>query len=368
MYKNELPFLNIIRGSSALLVIIFHFFIFFFTAQEMSAGLINAEPLNLPDPFYLSFMESLPINIGHLGVSFFFLMSGFFILPSLEKYNLMRPFLIHKILRLWPSYVVCFGLGLIFVYFFALLRNDIYPYSVDHVLSYFFWSRDIFGYDYIDGSVWSLEVQVKYYIYAAIVWVCCRRYFLEAMSLSLIALCLLGFVAESQGWFEESSYNYLVYVFNKEIKYSLLITMGLCLYAHYKKQHSVFKPLFFGVLLLACFLSPFSYPRSEVLTYSYCLGLFLFTCSLLFTNVNKKRTGYMSKAMEWVAKISYPLYIGHVLPGYTIMYYLLEQGVNLYLTLSLALGVSFLIAYVVHEKVEKVFSAIKVERADSFPR
>lgn len=359
MYKNELPFLNVIRGSSALLVIFFHFFIFFFTAQQMSAGLIGAEPLDLTAPAYLSFFEEFPINVGHLGVSFFFLISGFFILPSLEKYNLARPFLVHKFLRLWPAYAFCFGIGLVFVYFFSLLRNDIYPYSFDHVLSYFFWVRDIFGYAYIDGSVWSLEVQVKYYIFAAIIWYFWRHKFLEAMTISLLALCAIGFAIHYGGWLEDSSYEYLVYVFNKEIKYFLLITLGICFYTHYKKVHSVLKPLGFGLLLLGCFASPFSYPTRAELMNTYYLGIFLFACSVLFTNMGQKRTGYASKAMEWVAKISYPLYVGHVLPGYTIMYYLLEKGVNVYLTIFIALCVSFLIAYIAHEKIEKVFSSIR---------
>src|SRR5438034_6669900 len=162
------------------------------------------------------------------------------------------------------------------------------------------------------------------------------------MSVSLLLLCGIGFIMSSQGWFEESSYEYLVYVFNKDIKYFLLITLGLCFYIHYKKQHSFFKPIVFGLLLLACFMSPLSYPTRDLLMHSYYLGLFLFGCSVLFTNMGQKRTGYGSRAMEWVAKISYPLYVGHVLPGYTIMYYLLEKGVNVYLTLFVALCVSFI--------------------------
>jgi peptidoglycan/LPS O-acetylase OafA/YrhL len=210
MYKNELPFLNVIRGSCALLVIFFHFFVYFFTQQKMSAGLINAEPLDLVDPAYLPYITAIPLNIGHLGVTFFFLMSGFFIQPSLEKYNLLRPFLIHKFLRLWPTYAFCFGIGLIFVFFFAELRNDLYPYSFGHMLSYFTWTRDLFNYSYIDGSVWSLEVQIKFYILAALLWCFFRHRFLEALTVTLLVLCAIGYGLMQSGWFEDSSYEYLV--------------------------------------------------------------------------------------------------------------------------------------------------------------
>lgn len=359
MYKNELPFLNTLRGLSALFVLFFHFFIFFFTQQQFCAGLINAEPLDLVDPFYLSYITDLPFNIGHLGVTFFFLISGFFIQSSLEKYNLARPFLVHKFLRLWPTYAFCFGLGLIFVFFFSLLRDDIYPYSFDHILSYFFWTRDLFGYAYIDGSVWSLEVQVKYYIFAALIWYFFRHKFLDAMVVSLLVLCLIGYGISSFGLLEDSSYEYLVHVFNRNIKYFLLITMGACFYPYYKKKISFLKLAILGFLLLGFFLSPLSkYMRAELMN-SYCLGLFIFACCMFFKDIGKKSTGYGNKVMGWFAKISYPLYVGHVLPGYTVMYYLLEKGVNVYLALFAALAVVFPIAYFAHEKIEKAFSAIR---------
>lgn len=360
MYKNELPFLNIIRGSSALLVLFFHFFVFFFTAQTMSAGLINAEPLDLVDPVYLSYIEEIPFNIGHLGVTFFFLISGFFIQSSLEKYNLVSPFLVHKFLRLWPTYAFCFGLGLVFVFFFSYLRNDIYPYSLDHILAYFSWTRDIFGYPYIDGSVWSLEVQVKFYIFSALIWYFFRHKFLEAMTFALLFLCFIGYGLASSGWADDSSYDYLVkWVLNKDVKYFLLITVGVCFYSYYSKKISLLKFIIFGLLLLGCFISPFSqYARASLMN-SYLLGILIFACAIFFKNIKQKNTGYVSKSMNWVSKISYPLYVGHVLPGYTIMYYMLEKGLNVYLAIFTALIVVFPIAYFAHEKIEKVFSAIK---------
>lgn len=366
MHKDELPFLNVIRGSSALLVLFFHFFVFFFTAHDMSAGLINAEPLlDLAVPAYLPYVESVPINIGHLGVAFFFLLSGFFIQPSLEKYNLVRPFLVHKFFRLWPSYAFCFAIGLVFVFFFSQLRDDVYPYSLPHLLSYFTWTRDIFNYAYIDGSVWSLEVQIKFYIFSALVWYFFRHRFLETMITSLLTLCVVGYGLKygvtEWGWLEDSSYEYLIRVLNKDIKYFLLITVGMCFYSYYSKKISLLKFIILGMLVLGCFISPLSLYIRLPLMNSYCLGAFLFFSAVFFKNIETKNTGYVSRVMAWVSKISYPLYVGHVLPGYTIMYYMLEKGLNVYLAIFTALVVVFPLAYLTHEKIEKVFSAIKVD-------
>lgn len=65
--------------------------------------------------------------------------------------------------------------------------------------------------------------------------------------------------------------------------------------------------------------------------------------------------------MDWFAKISYPLYVGQVLPGYTVLYYMLEKGVNVYLSLFTATAVVFPIAIFAHKYIEKVFASIKTE-------
>lgn len=360
MHINELPFLNVIRGSSALLVLFFHFFVFFFTAQDMSAGLINAAPLELTDPSYLAYVEAIPFNIGHLGVAFFFLLTGFFIQHSLEKYNQVGTFLGHKFLRLWPTYAVSFAIGLVFVFFFSQLRNDLFPYSFDHLLSYFTLTRDIFHYDYIDGSVWSLEVQIKYYIFAALIWYFFRHRFLEAMTAALVILMLIGFGLRESGWFDESEYRYLVYTLNKDVKYSLLITMGACYYSYYSKKVSLLTFGIVGLILLGCFGSPLSQFSRPPLMYSYYLGVVLFGCSIFFKNVGQQSRGFGGRTMEWFAKISYPLYVCQVIPGYTILYYMLEQGYSFYTAVSIAMAVIFPIAYLIHKYVETGTARMKV--------
>ena len=143
MVKNEYYILDILRGLGALFVIFYHFFVFFFDHQTFSAGLFNLEPVELSRPFYLDMINMLPFDIGHLGVAFFFLISGFLILPSLERYGSLKNFLKHKVFRLWPAYGVCFSLGLLFIAGVFALQGWEFPYTFGHVLSYFFWIRDL---------------------------------------------------------------------------------------------------------------------------------------------------------------------------------------------------------------------------------
>ncbi|MBY0502031.1 MAG: acyltransferase [Alphaproteobacteria bacterium] len=355
MNKESYDTLDILRGFSALFVIVYHYYVYFFTQPEISANLLEIEPIYLPDPFYLQPLLSIPIDIGHLGVAFFFLISGFLIQPSLERYSSLKTFLIHKIFRLWPSYVFCFSLGLVFVALFYFFKNDPFPYSFGQILSYFFWVRDIFNYPMIDGAIWTLELQIKFYIFAAIVWSFGKKNFTEKICYLVLFLSVAVYGLYLFGKGEESSWFYFVVLARKTLKYFLLILLGTCIYSYYKKELSGVKTLFLCSLLVICFISPLFSSPSYPKTVSYLLGFFSFAYLALYHGKSKLKEGILRKTIKWVSSISYPLYIGHVLPGYTLMFFMFDQGISVFWGSFMALFYVFLMSYFVHEKIELVF-------------
>jgi peptidoglycan/LPS O-acetylase OafA/YrhL len=355
MGKENYYILNILRGMSALFVLFYHFFVFFFAHQTMSASLLQIEPVEMADPFYLQAIIDLPIDIGHLGVAFFFLISGFLIQPSLERYGSLKTYIVHKVFRLWPSYAICFGTGLLFVWAFSELCGWTFPYSFDHVLSYFFWARDIFHYAFIDGAVWSLEVQMKFYIFAGLIWSMGKKNFLE--KICLITLVLSAVVYGLYTFFEgeELSWFYLVSVARRNLKFFLLILMGSCLYSFSIKQISWQKTLVLCGVLLACFMAPLFRSPDLAKTISYLLGFSILSYFVVFPVKNTSPKGRLSHFINWVSGISYPLYIGHVLPGYVMMYFMIDQGYSVYWGILMALIYSFVMAEIVHKKIETFF-------------
>lgn len=355
MVKQEYYILNILRGLSALLVLFYHFFVFFFAHQATSAGLLQIEPMDLPDPFYLQALMNFPLNIGHFGLAFFFLISGFLIQPSLERYPSFKDFVIHKILRLWPSYLICFATGLLFVYVFYLLGDSSFPYTLDHVCSAFFWVRDIFHYPLIDGSVWSLEIQIKFYLFAGIVWSMGGKNFLEKMCFLLVFMSIAVYGLHTFFNGEDVSWFYLVGVARKNLQYFMLIFLGAIVYSFYKKQISWQKALGLGSILLGCFVSPLFHSPDVIKTISYLLGLLTFTYLILFQATSIKAKGMLSKILNWVSEISYPIYIGHVLPGYVMMYLMIENGLSVYLGIFISIIYTLVMAEIVHKKIEVSF-------------
>jgi len=355
MVKKEYDILNVLRGFSALFVLSYHFFVFFFAHQEFSAQLLNITPIDLAEPFYLQAVRDFPIDIGHFGVGFFFLISGFLILASLERYGSLKTFLVHKIFRLWPSFAVCLASGLLFVSLFCLLRDSPFPYESDHLFACLFWVRDLFQYPFIDGAVWSLEIQLKFYLLAGIIWSFGKTNFLEKMcgfvilaSLLVYGLFLL-FDGDNPSWF------YLVLLARKNLKFFVLILLGTCLYSFYKKQISWQKALGLCSLLLVCFLSPVFHSPDPKKTAAYLLAGLVFSYFTFFHSKKIESKGLTYKFIKWVSNISYPLYIGHVLPGYVLMYMIVDYGFSVYLGILFAFGYAFLIADIVHKKIETLF-------------
>ncbi len=352
MAKKEYNILNILRGTSALLVLFYHFFIFFFAYQDIWSVYLQVEPLNLPVPFYLETLQDFPLDVGHLAVAYFFLISGFLIHGTLRRYDSLGLFLKHKVVRLWPTYATCFALGVLFLAGFNYVIERPFPFTADHVLACFFWVRDILHYPFIDGAVWVLEIQLKFYIFAILVWSVWKKDFLpKACFIAILLSCAvygLFYVTQDNNY----SWFYLVLLAQKNLKFFMLILLGSCVYASFTKEISKLKAFVLCALLVACFLSPlFTYSHYSK-TISYLLGFVSFFAFIVLYARQTTTIGKISQPINWVSNISYPLYIGHVIPGYLIMYYTIEQGYNAYLGIAMALLCSFVIAAIVHKKVE----------------
>lgn len=344
MDKDNLYILDFLRGFSAFLVIFHHFFIFFFTHQTFSASLLHIEPLDLTPPFYLQTIRDLPIDIGQFGVSLFFLISGFLIQPSLQKYFSLSTFLKHKFLRLWPTYTLCFSTSLFFVTIFCILRNIPFPYSLPHILSYFFWMRDIVHYPFIDGAVWTLEIQVKFYLFAGMIWSLGKKDFLEKICVLTFFMSILTYGIYTYFEGKDLSWFYLIDIAHKNLKFFAFMLLGACIYSVYKNQISWQKVVCLGIGLLICFLSSFCISTNLIKMNSYLLGFFSFSFLILFYNKKIGDKGPVFKSIKWISDISYPLYAGHVLPGYTIMYFTIYCGLSVYLGIFISLFYVFLIA------------------------
>ncbi|TFL18403.1 acyltransferase family protein [Jannaschia formosa] len=137
-------------------------------------------------------------QLGHLGVSMFFVVSGFVIAFSLERSTSARDFAGRRMLRLWPTLLLCGTLTFAATSWFGppeLVRGP-----VEYATSLMFLPPEhvgralgLPGLEWLDGAYWSLWVEVRFYGVAALLfWLARRRFLLAWTGFALACAAVQG--------------------------------------------------------------------------------------------------------------------------------------------------------------------------------
>lgn len=141
--------------------------------RGLAAGVVmlahfSAPPLNAYTPLLASWS-----TYGQYGVELFFMISGFVIPLSLEGKSL-RTFIVTRFIRLYPIFWVCIGVS---CFVRGLLLVDPQTISMARILAnvtmipaQFLGIRS-----YIEGSYWTLEMELYFYLICGVCWFAFRR-------------------------------------------------------------------------------------------------------------------------------------------------------------------------------------------------
>lgn len=160
--KERLDVLDGLRGIAVLLVLWYHLW-------EISW---------LPAPW--SWMEFIP-ETGFIGVTLFFFLSGFVIsYPFIRADAAGKPgpswmhFAYRRFIKIWPSYVISIIVAYLIGYA-AVVRYNATPWQeiITHLLFIHTWWQSTYG--SINGVLWTLAVEVEFYLIFPLVWWCFRR-------------------------------------------------------------------------------------------------------------------------------------------------------------------------------------------------
>lgn len=157
--NNRIEFIDGHRGLAILLVIGFH-------AYSRWPSIV---------PYGDCCGEFPPFRYGYLGVHLFFVISGFVILMTLERCASAREFLTKRWLRLFPAMLACALVLYLTAGAFAERPAGLpAPESLLPALTFVdheWWER-ILGRKFapLEGAFWSLYVEFKFYVLAAIVY------------------------------------------------------------------------------------------------------------------------------------------------------------------------------------------------------
>lgn len=116
---------------------------------------------------------------GKLGVQFFFIISGFVILYSLENTNNFAAFWRNRMIRLFPSMLA----GSLLTYIVFLFFDNVYLFPASHYFKNVLASITFIPFrtistlfnldlelDYISGSYWSLWPEIQFYAFVSLIY------------------------------------------------------------------------------------------------------------------------------------------------------------------------------------------------------
>lgn len=207
------------RAVAVAWVMAFHYFHFWTPASA------DGKPL-LPEAPLLSALTLAPI--GYMGVHFFFIISGFVILMTLERTGGLLEFAARRAARLWPPLLLCGALTMATVWTIGpeTLRASV----LDAVVSMTFVPPAYLDYmtggshAWLDGAYWSLWVEVRFYVIFGVLYFTFRRRVVEAwlaVEALTAALAVVAFLTDGGA---AAAINRVLFA-----DYVPLFTAGVCL-------------------------------------------------------------------------------------------------------------------------------------------
>ena len=202
------------------------------------------------------------------------------------------------------------------------------------------WSRDI------DGIIWTLEVEVKFYVVCALFAVWFRRLSLSVFVVPVIflAMCIwLGATPAAQNdpiaLAGMLSGPYLIYMF-----------IGVAFYyAHVGRinpqQMTFLVAALFLIHIVA--LNGTIFNASLPVAWSYGAALIVFGFAASFPALFRR-----TKVGEFFANVSYPLYVVHGVAGYTALRLLIDKGASPLVALIVVTAAALWLSWLLHITIE----------------
>lgn len=358
----KLRFAHQLRAIAALSVVTYHYWGIFFSPVVRSvigtpASFVPAQPgytRHVLSPLFGEFFY------GVFGVAVFFLISGLVIPISLRSLSTGK-FLIRRFFRIYPVYWFCLliSIGLYFIcswYWSTPLSDRISPQFLLRNLSLLHSATGIPSLDFV---CWSLAVEIKFYVVVALIFLAGRQaHQVIVTSLAFLALCCAAAYYSTHGPGQPSVFSYLV----SDMRYMTLMFLGCVFYYVLYGELGTRAALGYGAIIYALFVAINAFYENEffgplVKNYTYALVLF-WACYLLRNSFGD------NKILDFLADISFPLYLVHSMIGYVAMPILIDKGISYTFAWMISVGLAVLVAFLVHRYVEVPVNAFGKKVSD----
>ena len=352
----RIDFAQTLRGLACLLVVIAHLFVLAGARPQLIAELTG---LNYParqSSISAAIDQHSPLSLGPFAVAIFFLVSGMVIPLSLGRMDRFA-FLVARFFRLIPTYAFCLLITMTGLFVVYALFGQEYEYPWKNALAHVALVRDLAWMRPIDGVVWTLEIEGKFYLACMLLAPLIRAGdFRGLLIVNAIITALLVWVgtppvelaATNVRWYA------LMCAFSLSAMCIGFMWIGTIFCFHWQGRCTT-KQAWVAILLLdAMFIAQLywggSSPSSihNVLFVAYQAALVLFAAAYV-------APAWMLRSvwLDRIAQISYPLYAVHAMLGYAIEQAVFHWTGNLYLSMLTACAAAFAVAIPIHFYIER---------------
>ncbi|MDC3134246.1 acyltransferase, partial [Bacteroidota bacterium] len=325
--KVYFPGLNSLRFFSALTVIITHV-----ELMKHKFGFANL------------WTNKLIFHFGGIGVSFFFVLSGFLVtyLMLEEKRNFnffsIKNFYLRRILRIWPLYffILIFG-------FFILPKFTYIPFFSEYFIDEFFFNLifyllilpniafSIYHAVPLIGQSWSIGVEEQFYI----LWPILFNFF-KKFSLKVLTYFLIVWISIKSIFLIFSLYfnNEIVSIVKKNLamlKFENMIIGAIGALILFENKLNILKVIYsktiflialFGIIISVYILPEFLFDGIHLLHSIFFIVIIL--------NVSNNPNTFLkleSSVLNFLGKISYGLYMYHLIVIYFVLSYMVSLDI-----------------------------------------
>ena len=346
----KLVFAHQLRAVAALSVVLNHYWGIFFSPTVRAivgvpAGFVPSQPgytRHVLAPGAGGFLY------GAFGVGVFFLISGF-VIPIGLRHLSTGQFLVRRFFRIYPVYWFCLLISLVMYVVSSRYWSTPLPdrVSLPYIARNLALLHSATGIPSLDFVCWSLAVEVKFYVIFALIFLLGKNaQQVLGVSIGFIALCCVVTYITTHGQDPESFVAYAV----SDMKYMSFMFLGCLFYYVLYGELDARAALGYGVLLFGLFAAIGSLYEGQVfgpLVKNYTYALIVFTaCYVLRGRFTSNRV------FDFLADISFPLYLVHSTIGYVTMPILIDQGMSYTFAWLMCLGLAVLVASLVHVYVE----------------
>lgn len=350
--ESRIIFANQLRGFAAFLVVISHWFGVYWGARE-TVAFHTASPIQEGvSPLAYHLVSINPnFGLGPLGVSIFFLISGFVIPVSIAK-NSARQFLIQRCFRIFPTYWIGLSIGLLCVVCSSKFWNIPLFWNVEIIVSNYLLLNNIFQIINLDLVSWTLAIELKFYLAVTFLRLPIKEgrvlpIFVFSCACLLLNLCWTFYLDDHTS----NAFLTAIGILISELVYVQFMLIGCFFYFGFQHKISSKKLTVCLIVQFSIFFLSWKYGGLSnsypVVPKIYLFGFFIFFASYTFRRFFRRNIFF-----DFLAKISFPVYLIHSLVGYVVIKICMHFGLSFYFAILVAMFSVTVIAMVLHETVE----------------